>query len=103
MMYRKSLESATKVLDPGSDKKNLATRIKSLVSVHAITPALGSWANEVRLGGNEAAHEDDPFSKEDAEALHSFCENFLTYAFTMPSAVARRAAPQKGANQPEPS
>jgi hypothetical protein len=93
MMFRKSLETATKALDGNSKAKNLAGRIQELVSSHLLTPALGDWANEVRLGGNDAAHEENPFTKEEAEDLHHFTENFLNYAFTMPAAVSRRAAP----------
>jgi hypothetical protein len=94
LMFRKALESATKAISPDSAKKPLAARIKDLVATHAITPALGTWADEIRLGGNDAAHEDEPFSEEDADALHNFCENFLRYAFTLPSAVQRRASPK---------
>lgn len=61
---------------------------------------MGLWAHEVRLGGNEAAHEDEPFSKEDAESLRNFIENFLTYAFTLPSAVKRRAPPAGDTQEP---
>lgn len=93
MMSRKALEAGLKRLSTDSKAKNLAARLQELVGLRLITPALGDWANEVRLGGNEAAHEEDPFSREDAEALHHFTENFLNYAFTMPAAVSRRSAP----------
>jgi hypothetical protein len=92
MMFRKALESATKALNQNSKAKNLAGRIKELVAAHLLTPALGDWANEVRLGGNDAAHEEDPFTQEEAQSLHHFTENFLNYTFTMPAAVTRRAA-----------
>lgn len=93
MMFRKSLESATKEIDPPSAHLTLFKRVEKLVENHLITPALGEWANEIRLGGNEAAHDDEMFSKEDAQALKGFTENFLRYAFTLPAAVAHRAAP----------
>jgi len=93
MMFRKALEASAKALDPSSTAKNLAGRIRALVDSQALTPALGAWATEVRLGGNEAAHEEAPFTKEEAEALHHFTENFLNYAFTMPAAVNRRVSP----------
>ncbi|PJG48716.1 hypothetical protein CAF53_11075 [Sphingobium sp. LB126] len=93
MMFRKSLESATKAIDPQASHLTLFKRLQKLVENHLITPALGEWANEIRLGGNEAAHDDEIFSREDAQALRDFTENFLRYAFTLPAAVARRAAP----------
>lgn len=93
LMFRKALEASTRALAPNSTARSLASRIKELVTNHTLTPALGAWANEVRLGGNDAAHEENPFTKEEAEALHNFTENFLNYAFTMPAAVAKRSAP----------
>lgn len=93
MMFRKALEASTKALDANSKGKNLAARIKLLVDDHTLTPALGAWANEVRLSGNDAAHDEEPFTKEEAEALYHFAENFLNYAFTMPAAVSRRSSP----------
>jgi hypothetical protein len=94
MMFRKTLETATKIIDPNLANLTLAKRISELAKNHLLTPALNAWATEIRLGGNEAAHEDDPFSQEDAQALNDFCENFLRYVFTLPAAVARRSSPK---------
>ncbi len=96
MMFRKALESAIKVLEGNSNSKSLAARIRTLADQHIITPGLASWANEIRLGGNEAAHEDDPFTQNEAESLHHFTENFFRYAFTLPAAVERRSLPARG-------
>lgn len=93
MMFRKTLETATKVLDEKLAGKALVKRIDELATVGRLTPDLAQWAHEVRLGGNDAAHEDEPFTAEDARDLRNFIENFLRYAFTLPSAVRRRANP----------
>lgn len=98
MMFRKTLESTTKHLDPASANLTLLKRIDKLVEKGALTQEMGSWAHEVRLGGNEAAHEDEPFTKEEAQDLRNFIENFLRYAFTLPSAVRRRSNPQSEAS-----
>ncbi|WP_211277327.1 DUF4145 domain-containing protein [Erythrobacter donghaensis] len=90
MMFRKSLETATKILDPNLAGKPLFKRIDNLASAGKLTADMAEWAHEVRLGGNDAAHEDEPFSLESAEDLKNFVENFLTYAFTLPSVVRRR-------------
>ena len=90
MMFRKTVESATKVLDPTSGKLSLVKRIDALADAGKLTNDLVQWAHEARLGGNEAAHEDDPFTPEQAQDLRNFVENFLRYAFTLPSAVKRR-------------
>jgi hypothetical protein len=91
MMFRKTLESATKILNPAQSTLSLMKRIDNLVEIGGLTPEMGSWAHEVRLGGNEAAHEDEPYTREEAQDLRYFIENFLRYAFTLPSAVRRRA------------
>jgi hypothetical protein len=93
MMFRKALESATKILDPDSANARLVRRIDLLAEAQKITPDLAQWAHEIRLGGNDAAHEEEPFTQEEAEELRNFIENFLRYAFTLPSAVRRRATP----------
>jgi len=93
IMFRKSLESATKVLSVDNANKPLMRRIDALVEGGALTKDMGTWAHEIRLGGNDAAHDDDPFTGEEARALHDFSENFLRYSFTLPAAVARRASP----------
>lgn len=90
MMFRKALESATKILDPEASKMPLIKRIDALAACQKLTEDMAKWAHEVRIGGNEAAHDDDPFSETDANDLRNFVENFLRYAFTMPSAVRRR-------------
>ncbi len=94
MMFRKTLETATKILDEALAKKPLVARIDDLAKKGKLTPDLAQWAHEVRLGGNDAAHEEEPFSSEDAESLRNFIENFLRYAFTLPSAVRRRSKPE---------
>ena len=91
MMFRKTLESATKIIDSSLAQKPLVSRIDNLVLAGQLTSDMGVWAHDVRLGGNEAAHEDEPFTSSDAEDLRNFIENFLRYAFTLPSAVKRRA------------
>ncbi len=90
MMFRKTLESATKILDPDLGKKPLIARIDKLVEQGSLTKDMGSWAHEVRLGGNDAAHEEEPFTAGEAQDLRNFIENFLRYAFTLPAAVQRR-------------
>ncbi len=92
MMFRKTLESATRILDTNLSKIPLVKRIENLAAGGKITADLAQWAHEVRLGGNEAAHDEEPFSLEDCRDLCNFIENFLRYAFTLPSAVKRRSA-----------
>lgn len=90
-MFRKSLDTALKHLDP-IGKGTLETRINKLPQATGVTPAMQMWAHEIRHLGNDAAHEEDPFSETEAKSLQSFTELFLTYVFTLPGMVAARKA-----------
>ena len=89
IMFRRAIEIATKVVNPSASKRDtLEKRINDL-SDDIATPAMKEWAHHVRLDANEAAHEPEEFSKEDAQKLHTFAEMFLTYAFTLPAMLKR--------------
>lgn len=92
MVFRKALEVATKSLDETLSGKKLVQRIDLLKERGVITADLAQWAHEIRLGGNDAAHDDEPFSVQDCEDLKNFIEAFLRYVFTLPSAVRRRSS-----------
>ena len=42
------------------------------------------WAHEIRCLGADAAHDEDPFTENEAKSLQPFTELFLTYAFMLP-------------------
>ncbi len=93
IMFRRSIEIAAKIIDPDAPKRaNLKDRIERLPA-DVITPAMKKWAQHVRLDANEAAHEVEDYSKEDANSLHVFAEMFLTYAFTLPKTLERAQQP----------
>lgn len=91
-MFRKALDTGLRSLDPSS-KGNLQARIDNLPESVGVTSAMKTWAHRIRRLGNDAAHEDDPFTEEDAKDLRSFTELFLTYAFTLPGMMANAATP----------
>lgn len=91
-MYRKSLDTALKRLNP-MGKGNLQKRIDDLPPEIGITPAMKEWAHQIRHLGNDAAHEEDPFTEEETTALQSFTELFLTYVFTLPGMLATSKPP----------
>ncbi len=93
MMFRKCLEVATKSIDPSTEKMKLVDRIDRLFSSRKITEEMKDWAHEIRLGGNEAAHEDAQYSETECQALTEFTEAFLTYSFTLPYKIAKRRQP----------
>jgi hypothetical protein len=88
-MFRKTLDIGTRALDHNLPD-NLNKRIDVLVASGMITMDMGNWAHQIRLGGNEAVHDDDEFSKDDAADLAAFTELFLMYAFTLPGMLADR-------------
>ncbi|MGD0634098.1 MAG: DUF4145 domain-containing protein [Beijerinckiaceae bacterium] len=90
VMFRKALDAGLKKLHP-EGKGSLEKRIDSLPVETGVTPAMKAWAHSIRRLGNDAAHEEEPFSEEEAKDLKSFTELFLTYAFTLPGMLAERA------------
>jgi hypothetical protein len=89
IMYRKALDLA--ITSIAADVKgNLKSRIEKLVERHDLTPSLGDWANQIRVLGNEAAHEEEPPTRDDLEALRGFTGLVLQYLFTLPAQVKMR-------------
>ena len=83
MMFRKTLEIALKTIRP-TDTGSLKTRIDNAADAGAITKDLAEWAHRIRLDGNEAAHEEEPFSSAEIQELQRFTELVLLYMFTLP-------------------
>ncbi|MGQ0523352.1 MAG: DUF4145 domain-containing protein [Betaproteobacteria bacterium] len=94
-MCRKVVDTATRKLDPQVTGR-LVARIDKLADSHKITPALREWAHAIRLDGNDASHDEDPFSSEEATDICNFCELFLMYVFTLPGMLKERSE-KKGA------
>jgi len=92
-MFRKSLDVATREKAPGAAGKTLVKRIDALAVDGLITTDMRDWAHEIRLGGNEAAHEDEPFEAADADRLYKFTDAFLRYAYTLPALVKANKSP----------
>jgi hypothetical protein len=95
-MFRKALDVATKFISPEKKRESLFVRINALVTEGLLTPAMGDWSHELRIDGNEAVHDEEPETEEDAIAMQKFAEAFLRYAFTLPSLVAQNRAKRDG-------
>lgn len=87
IMLRRAIERAVKDID-AAGKGDLKDRINALVSKGLIIKPMADWAHEVRLGGNEAVHDEDDLTKEEAVLLRGFADAFLEAAYTMPTRVA---------------
>ena len=99
-MFRTTLEIALKIRFPKTKAKNLNDCINNAVEQGNLTSDLAAWAHEIRLGGNEAVH-DEPLSEEEAQDLRDFTELVLLYLFTLPEKLAR-ARTRRELNLPPP-
>jgi hypothetical protein len=94
-MSRKTIDVATKDLMQNEARqiRDLGPRIDALAKAGRLTEDLRQWAQHVRLGGNDAAHDEDPFTKAEAEELLDFTELFLTYVYTLPGRLKEKMKP----------
>lgn len=91
-MSRKVVDVSTQKL-LGEDAKKFGTiqkRIDELASRNLLTPDLKEWAHVVRLEGNDASHDEDPYTPEEADELLSFVDLYLTYVYAMPGRLKLR-------------
>ena len=84
VMFRKALDVGLKVKFSNDTKGSLYERIRGAADRHDLTPELADWAHKIRLDGNDAAHDEDPFSEEEAKELQVFTELVFRYLFTLP-------------------
>jgi hypothetical protein len=91
-MSRKVVDNSSQQLlgDRSNKHNNIKGRIDALAAENILTPDLKNWAHEVRLGGNDAAHDLDPFTQEEAGELLDFAELYLTYVYTLPGRLKER-------------
>ena len=85
-MFRKVLDTGLKAKFP-EIKGDLKKRIKKAAEKQELTPALAEWSDQIRLDGNDAAHDEHPFSKEEAKRLQTFTELVLIYLFKLPGMI----------------
>jgi hypothetical protein len=82
VMCRKVLEGVCD--EQGAQGKTLAARLESLKVSGVIDSKLAEWADELRLGGNEAAHDPNvTVDRADARDLKEFTKAIVEYLFTI--------------------
>jgi hypothetical protein len=96
MSARRAIDVSTKSLgDEYAAITNMNARINKLGADHRLTPDLVDWTHHVRLEGNDANHEIEPYSEPEARELVEIARYILTYLFTLPGMIAAaRARPQ---------
>lgn len=97
-MYRSALDIATKSLEGVPEKQTFYKRLIWLRDQGRITEEMKTWADQVRIEGNDALHDPEDFEESDAKPLRLFTEMFLRYVFELPGEVAafKAASPQSG-------
>ncbi len=95
-MDRRALELATRLIAPEHAGLSLFHRIERLALDHLITPALRDWAHGLRVIGNDALHEPDGISHDEARQTHELTRFVLLYLFTLPKQVELGRAAQPG-------
>jgi len=100
-MYRKTLDVATKYIythDPRLEGKEpaqaLRVRIKSLGEMNILEKDIVELADIVALDGNDATHDVDPYTREEAEALEDLTLDLLERLFVRPARIAAVKAKQ---------
>ena len=100
-MFRKTLESGLKARFPDlNGSLSLSRRIREAADRHELTPDLADWAHQIRLDGNNAVHEEQPFSRKEAERLKTFTELVLQYLFTLPGMLQEARKGEDSATDP---
>lgn len=87
MLYRRSIDIAIRIKHPDI-KGLLAPRITKLTEIGLLPPQMKEWADQIRLIGNDGAHEPEGVSKSDLEPMRNFTEAFLRYFITIPFQVS---------------
>ncbi len=88
-MYRRSLDLALKEAFP-QENGMLDAKLKKLVREKRLPEAIGDWAHEVRLIGNDGAHDLEGVSQGDLLDAKAFIDTVLKYLFTLPAQIASR-------------
>ena len=88
VMYRKAIEVA--LLELKIRGRTLNDKIAALIAEKRLGQEVADWAHEVRLIGNEAAHQSEPPSKADVADLRGSTEILLRMLYVIPSLIKRR-------------
>jgi len=86
-VLRKCLEMALREFAPDVEAWKLEKRIDKMAQMHLITPALQTWAHELRIDGNEALHGDEEPPKALVTHMERLTYFLLVYLYTLPAQV----------------
>jgi hypothetical protein len=105
-MFRKTLDVATKWIyktDSRLADKNpanaLANRIKALGQIGVLDQEVVDISDVAIVDGNDAAHDEDPYTSAEAEALEELTADILDRVFIRPAKISRMRDRQIAAGQ----
>ena len=88
-MFRKALEVGLKSKFPDmKDTLSLNDRIEEAAKKHELTPALAEWSHKIQFDGNDAMHEEELFSANQAKDLAPFTKLVFQYLFMLPGMLS---------------
>jgi hypothetical protein len=96
LMARSALQACMR--DKSATGNDLKSEIRNLAKSGVLTTSLADWADEVRVGGNLAAHP-KPGSQtepEDADELIPLARSIFEFVYTMPFQIQQRRNRQAG-------
>ena len=100
-MFRKALDVGLKVKFSHDTKGKLYERIRRAADRHDLTPELADWAHQIRLDGNDAAHDEEPLLEPEARRLQVFTELVFRYLFTLPGMMQEARQDETSAENQE--
>ncbi|UVC07371.1 DUF4145 domain-containing protein [Rhizobium sp. TH2] len=89
MLYRRAIDVAIREKHPEITGL-LAVRISKLAGKGLLPPSMKEWADQIRLIGNDGAHEPEGVTMDDLKPMRGFTEAFLRYFITIPFEVSCR-------------
>lgn len=95
IMFRRAIETAIKEKFPDL-QGSLIKRIDALSNKGDLPEAMKDWAHEIRLIGNDGAHEIGGVTKAEVSAAHGFADSFLRYLISLPEEVRLRREKKQG-------
>jgi hypothetical protein len=105
-MFRKTIDVATKEIYATdlrlTDKKPAdapRARIAALGQFKILDEEIIELADVALMDGNDAAHDADPYTSQEAEALQELTDDLLDRLFVKPARIARVKAKQIEAGQ----
>lgn len=108
-MYRKTVDVATKHIYSNDERltgkspaQALRVRIKSLGEMKILDNDIVELADVAALDGNDATHDVDPYTMEEAEALEELTFDLLDRLFVRPARLAAVKAKQIASGQRAP-